>query len=249
MRLQVRRYSLGRTQFAEHMVPDPVSDTTFRVGAVFPAARKQTAVLRLLVATRQLVAFLKSLSELQPRETPEHRERFHFLLLATIASAKEDADAFRDADAQGCFAWLDKAAMPSTDELRAAVAGARKGAARDESASLYNRVLKHVRDSTGFHWNRVLIGEALAHLQDRYYRTFEEMTNGSVASVPLVLDLVGVAAWGRRIKVEEIPSTLDEVRAFQRDLIAVAHDQYIALVRAFASSAAPQAPAVGGRGD
>lgn len=198
------------------------------MGTAFPTTRKHVAVVRLLVATRQLVVFIRCLLDLGKSGDPEPTERRQFLILAIASAAKEAADVFRSADSEGCFSWIGD--NPRLPDLANDIAAVRKATARDDPSSLFSRLLKAIRHNTGWHWNHNSIDTALNALADIRLEAFVGADRPRTQTVPLVRYVIAEAAWHNH-PLEEIPGLLDELIAFHKHLVAVSHDQYFALVR------------------
>lgn len=207
------------------------SNPTFRVGSVFPASPRNVALLRFVVVVRQLVAFMRTMEALGEAATPGQREQRFFVLLATMACAKEATDAFLDADSIGCFDWMvskefeDRGLWPALTALRAA-------ADRGDERSLYNRRLKSIRDQASWHWNRILVAEALTGLASDLYPVYEEAARPRDFCLPLVRDIgMGVSGMGH-LQPDETKSELDKILVFQTQLMKIAHEAYFCQVQA-----------------
>lgn len=216
---------------------DASPDRRFVVSRVFPPARKQVAVVRLLVASRQLAVFLRSLSRAKSAVGPDAREDLQFTLLATIASAKEAADAFRDADAKGCFHWAESIGEHGA-EFRESLEILRAAADKHDPHSFYSRVLKDLRDTVGWHWSSAAISTALHELAAEEFAAFETYPSGAVAAVPIVSAIVMQAGLGKQRMPADMPGVIDELLTIQRHIILLANDQYFTLVRMFAGQEA-----------
>ncbi len=199
---------------------------TFRIGTTFPSTQKEAAFIRFLIASRQLFAFMKTMQSLTPAATPGQQEQQFCVLFATTASAKEAADAFRDADSNGCFDWIPRTAFgPSLEAARSATDP-------QNSASIYKRRLTPIRDKASYHWNRNLVAEALQRFALDSYAMYEGDSETRDSSVPLARDIAVEIAGIGRLTAADITLELNEIIVFQGHLLKLAHAVYVVLVRA-----------------
>lgn len=208
----------------------------YRVGDVFPADARSAAFVRVLVASRQLLTFLQLYQKLDPRRSPGERERFYFIVSGSFGAAKEASDAFRDADANGVFQWV--AVAKNQTELQEAFRRVRASCSKDDASSLYSRVIKDIRDSAAWHWNRDRVQQALKDLADRRLSIFEGSGQVHDTGILLVAHVTAAIALLQTIQLEKLRDTMLEVVSFHGDLIDVVHRTYYRVVGAEGSGAA-----------
>jgi hypothetical protein len=201
----------------------------FRVADVFPPDSGSVALLRLLVLARQLHAFLESYLQLAPSDSPASRERFYFTVSATFGAAKEAADAFRDADSNGCFRSINAAS--SSCSLTPALLSLRAACDRNNGDSLYCRVLKPIRDTAAWHWSRNDLAKALAGIQNEILSMYDGSGRPHDTGIPIVALTVASAMLLDRFGLAAIRSIMDEVISFHGSLIELAHQVYYTRVR------------------
>jgi hypothetical protein len=131
--------------------------TTFRVGEVFPETEAHTALMKLWVASRHVLALKRALLADNAPAAVKH-EQFLHIFLGIAATLKEAADAFRDADRLLCFT-----ALPS--ELSSHLMFAREQCDESLSASLAKRFLVRFRNAVGSHFDAKLLARALRELR------------------------------------------------------------------------------------
>ena len=199
----------------------------YRVGDAFPAEAKSAAFVRLLVASRQLTAFLHFYQQLDPSKSPGERERFYFVVSASFGASKETADALRDADSYGVFQWIDSG--KGSDDLKATLERVREGCSK-KNTSLYSGLIKRIRDSAAWHWSRGEVQEALEAVADEHLPTVEGENESSHVAIPLVVHLLAATVLLQRIPMEELRDVMIEVLEFYGDLIDVVHRTYEKLV-------------------
>jgi hypothetical protein len=207
----------------------PTKNMSFRVGDVFPPEERPVALVRLLLATRQLMALLHA-SIHASRSSPGEKERLLFLLLSTIAAAKESTDAFRDADNLRCFAGLDEIGTSEPNHVNEALARLRTDGSKVSDDSLYSLILKQIRDRASWHWSRNGVRDGLIALSDERYDQFLGSDRGWDQSLPLARDLVLSLTPLPALTPELISGVLTWITDYQADLVTVSHSLYHALV-------------------
>jgi hypothetical protein len=132
--------------------------TRFRVGEVFPETEANTALMKLWVASRHVLALKRALLADNAPATVKH-EQFLHIFLGIAATLKEAADAFRTADVLRCFATL-----PS--ELSSDLMFAREQCDESLSTSIAKRFLVRFRNAVGSHFDAKLLSRGLHELRD-----------------------------------------------------------------------------------
>src|SRR5438132_9541717 len=130
--------------------------TRFRVGEVFPETEANTALVKLWVASRHVLALKRALLADFPPAV--RHEQFLHVFLSIAAALKEAADAFRAADELQCFASL-----PS--ELAAHLSVAREECDESVANSLAKRFLVRFRNTVGSHFDAKLLARSLRELR------------------------------------------------------------------------------------
>ena len=157
-------------------------------------------------------------------ETEAEKERRLFILLALASSAKEAADAFRSCDAEGGFAIVERST--SFAQLKDNIAFLRRSLDKSDPESFYCRVLRTIRDGTGWHWKRDLIEgslEASAHFE---VNAFSDPDVADATSIPMVRALVSHAALISRFDSGDLRRLVSDLLELQFHLQAVSHDLY-----------------------
>jgi hypothetical protein len=131
--------------------------TEFRVGEVFPDTEANTALMKLWVASRHVLALERALLANNAPAAVEH-EQFLHIFLAIAATLKEAADAFRTADDLHCFT-----ALPF--ELSSHLTVAREQCDESLTSSLAKRFLVRFRNTVGSHFDAKLLARGLRELR------------------------------------------------------------------------------------
>ena len=134
----------------------------FRIGDVFPADQKSAALLRFVVATQPLLTISRLLRTKDSGPVLDQVDGEQ-MLLAAVADSKEAMDAFRDADALGCFAPI---AGTSDDDMKKRLERLRRHSDPKNASSLYKTFIEFARHNAGGHWSDKLVRKELKALED-----------------------------------------------------------------------------------
>jgi hypothetical protein len=168
---------------------------------------------------KDAVSLLSSSSEPQ---TPQALEDAHFIFLASLAAAKEAADAFREADQ---YRWFGRP-LVDDPEIGCALARAREECSKKSSASLYRRVFRPARDAVVGHWRRDRIQQLLGQHADDRFPVFAGGSTYSDSAVPLTTALAFEAAGFALDAGDSQRELVLEIGRLQHDLFKVAEAAY-----------------------
>ena|SRR5437773_2764061 len=131
--------------------------TQFRVGEVFPETKANTALMKLWMASRHVLALKRALLADNAPAAVKH-EQFLHIFLGIAATLKEAADAFRTADDLHCFTAL-------LSELSSHLMFAREQCDESLTTSLAKRFLVRLRNTVGSHFDATLLARGLRELR------------------------------------------------------------------------------------
>lgn len=187
----------------------------FRVGAAFPESPSSVHLLQALLCVRQGLSYMRPLVHRDHLEESVQTEQFFFLFLASVAAAKEAADAFREADRHAAFSEPQFQDAPSLSE---ALAFVRDHADAENDESLYKRIILDYRHNAGAHWSAKLIARALRDLQLEEMDVAQGGETTFDSSIPLARVLAVKLLEYRGLTLESMPTEFQDVSTFQQQL-------------------------------
>jgi hypothetical protein len=202
---------------------------TFCPSDLILPADHMVELMRFLISTRHLTTMTSSMASLRPREDSSG-DAYLVQLLHLVGSAKEAADRFRCCDSLGMFAVIPESGSEHFDQLKGELAAVRKAVSTDPT-SLYNRVLKRVRDEAGFHVDRAAVSGAIERLSSEQFCAAKTTETTAITELPFATAVILSIMWPGRPAPDVIEGTVDGVLEFQRDIRNVAHDYFLLMVR------------------
>jgi hypothetical protein len=195
----------------------------FKLGDVFPSGpRERASLIRFFMSTRWLLVLLRCQERIQG-EDPNEQEDLHLIFLASVAAAKEAADAFREADQFGWFEGPVETHGPV--KIGGAISRARAACSKDDG-SLYSALLKPVRDTVVGHWRRDVVQDLLGYFADTRFPAFEGGDRPTNSAVALTTALAMHAA-GFALRADDSQVRLMvKIRHLQDDLVRIAEAAY-----------------------
>jgi len=151
----------------------------FRIGDVFPAEAKSAALIRSLVTAQPILSVTRLV---RTRGSGERLDQVDTeqMILASTADTKEAMDAFREADALGCFEAIDK----GTDkEMKKRLRRLRRQSDPKNPRSLYKTMIEFARHNAGGHWSQRLVLQELKAAEDLKVEVWNgDKTDGTAGS-------------------------------------------------------------------